>query len=215
MECFVSENPNLGGDGAEERRTGSQPANLEAMLDLLRDVATGGDKVSLDDVFDTIGRRSFGPVVLFAGLVTLAPIVGDVPGVPTIMGSIVLLTVAQIAFQARHFWLPGWLLARSVSSAKMRKAVAALRKPSRFIDRLLKPRLTPLVRGVARYAVAFACGVTAMMTPAMEFIPFSANGAGLIWTLFGLALITQDGLVALSGYCLTGGVLAIIVVNLT
>lgn len=62
--------------------------------------------------------------------------------------------------------------------------------------------------------MALACGTTAMMTPAMEFIPFSGNGAGLIWTLFGLALITRDGLVALLGYCLTGGVIAIIVANL-
>lgn len=201
-------------DSADQRSSDSQPKNLEAMLDLLRDVASEGDRVSLDDVFTTIGRRSFGPVVLFAGLVTLAPLVGDVPGVPTIMGSIVLLTVVQLALRAKHFWLPAWLLARSVSSAKQRKAVAALRKPSRFIDRLLKPRLTVMVRGVSRYAVALACGVTALMTPAMEFIPFSANGAGLIWVLFGLALITQDGFVALLGYCLTGGVLAIIVVNL-
>ncbi|KKO12742.1 exopolysaccharide biosynthesis protein [Pseudohongiella sp.] len=210
----MSDNPEQRGERADECTTGRQPENLEAMLDLLHDVASDGDEVSLNDVFDTIGRRSFGPVVLFAGLVTLAPVVGDVPGMPTIMGSIVLLTVAQIVLQARHFWLPDWLLARSVSSEKMRKAVSAMRKPSRFIDRLLKPRLTVLVRGATRYAVALACGVTAMMTPAMEFIPFSANGAGLIWTLFGLALITDDGFVALLGYCLSGGVLAIIVANL-
>lgn len=190
------------------------PDNLEDMLDLLRDIAAEDDTVTVGKVLDTIGRRSFGPVVLLAGLVTLAPIVGDVPGVPTLMGLIVLLTVAQLALRAEHFWLPDWLLRRSASAAKMHKAVTALRKPSRFIDRLLKPRLTMLVRGGSRYAVALACSVTAMLTPAMEFIPFSGNGAGLIWTLFGLALITRDGLVALMGYCLTGGVMSIIVANL-
>ncbi|WP_083264330.1 exopolysaccharide biosynthesis protein [Pseudohongiella acticola] len=191
-----------------------QPNNLEAMLDLLNDTAADVKRVSLDDVFSTIGRRSFGPVVLLAGLVTLAPIVGDVPGVPTMMGLIVLLTVGQLAFKAEHFWLPQWLLARSVSSEKMSKAVSALTKPARFIDRLLKPRLTVLVMGVSRFAVALACAITALMTPAMEFIPFSANGAALIWTFFGLALITRDGFLALLGYCLTGGLIAIIVTNL-
>lgn len=200
---------------ADGRSPDRQPENLGAMLDLLHDVASRGDRVSLGDVFATIGRRSFGPVVLLAGLVTLAPIVGDIPGVPTIMGAIVLLTVVQLALKARHFWLPDWLMSRSVSSAKLYKAVSAMSKPSHFIDRLLKPRLSVFVRGLSRYAVALACGVTALITPAMEFIPFSANGAGLIWTLFGLALITQDGLVAMLGYCLTGGVLAIIVANLT
>lgn len=190
------------------------PDNLEAMLDLLQDVASSEEAVAVGDVLDAIGRRSFGPLMLLAGLVTLAPIVGDVPGVPTMMGLIVLLTVGQLALNAEHFWLPQWLLARSASAAKIDKAVAALRKPSRFIDRLLKPRLTRLVQGGSRYAVALSCGATAMLTPAMEFIPFSGNGAGLIWTLFGLAMITRDGLMALLGYCLTGGVIAIIVANL-
>lgn len=204
-----SSSPGSSGSGA-----GSQPGDLEAMLDLMIDVATDVDEVSLDDVLSTIGRRSFGPVVLLAGLITLAPIVGDIPGVPTMMAMIVLLTMGQLAFQAEHFWLPRWLLARSVSSVKMRKAVSALKKPSRFIDRLLKPRLTVLVRGGSRYAIALACGFTALMTPAMEFIPFSGNAAGLVWTLFGLALITRDGVVALLGYCITGGAVAIILVNL-
>ncbi len=202
-----------------QRRTASdedhqQPEDLEGMLDLLRDTAADNDAVAIGDVLDSIGRRSFGPVVLLAGLVTLAPIVGDVPGVPTMMGLIVLLSVGQLALRAEHFWLPAWLLSRSVAAKKMRRAVDAMRKPSRFIDRLLKPRLTMLVQGGARYAVALACGATAMLTPAMEFIPFSGSGAGLIWTLFGLAMITRDGLVALLGYCLTGGVAAIIVTNL-
>jgi hypothetical protein len=48
----------------------------------------------------------------------------------------------------------------------------------------------------------------------MEFVPFSANGAGMIWTLFGLALITRDGVLALLGFCVTGGVIVIIVATL-
>ncbi|MEX0740391.1 MAG: exopolysaccharide biosynthesis protein [Pseudohongiella sp.] len=210
MSDSSSRDGGCGQAGAKDKET----TNLGAMLDALSDATSGVDDVCLDDVLLEIGRRSFGPVLLLAGLVTLAPIVGDVPGVPTMMGLIVLLTVGQLALQAEHFWLPDWLLRRSVSSENMRKAVKALRKPSRFIDRLLKPRLTILVRGASRYAVALACGVTALMTPAMEFVPFSANGAGLIWTLFGLALITRDGLLALFGFCMTAGVIAIIVANL-
>ena len=105
-------------------------------------MAADTSEVSLGDVLSSIGRRSFGPVLLLTGLVTLAPIIGDVPSVPTMMGLIVLLTAAQLATHAEHFWLPRWLLNRSVSSEKMRKAVTAIRKPSRFIDRLLKPRLS-------------------------------------------------------------------------
>lgn len=38
----------------------------------------GGDR-------NAVGRRSFGPTLLLAGLVTLAPIVGDIPGVPVLI----------------------------------------------------------------------------------------------------------------------------------
>lgn len=33
--------------------------------------------------------------------------------------------------------------------------------------------------------------------PLMEFIPFSANAAGVVLTTFGLALMVRDGLLAL------------------
>ena len=36
----------------------------------------------------------------------------------------------------------------------------------------------------------------ALFTPAMEVVPFSANGAGAVLTAFGLALIARDGLIA-------------------
>ena len=213
-ECFMNHigSPDNGSASSDSRN--KQPDNLNAILDLLLDVTCDVDEVSLDDVLSTIGRRSFGPVLVLVGLITLAPVIGDIPGVPTMMAVIVLLTVAQLALQAEHFWLPRWLLKRSVSSKKMHKAVAALRKPSRFVDRLMKPRLTALVLGPSRYAVALACGLTALLTPALEFIPFSGSGAGMIWTLFGLALITRDGALALMGYSITGVIVAIIVANL-
>ncbi len=42
-----------------------------------------------------VGSRSFGPLLLVAGLVTLSP-AGDVPGVPTIMAAFVFLVAGQL-----------------------------------------------------------------------------------------------------------------------
>ena len=38
----------------------------------------------------------------------------------------------------------------------------------------------------------------------MEVVPFSANGAGIVLTIFGLSLIARDGLLALIAFVLTG-----------
>ncbi|WP_438590661.1 exopolysaccharide biosynthesis protein [Halomonas borealis] len=48
----------------------------------------------------------------------------------------------------------------------------------------------------------------------MELVPFSANGGGLALTLFGLALLAEDGLMALAAYLLTGTTLALVVIGL-
>jgi hypothetical protein len=48
----------------------------------------------------------------------------------------------------------------------------------------------------------------------MEFIPFSANGAGLILTAFGLALIANDGVWALVALVFTAGAFSFIVYSL-
>ena len=49
--------------------------------------------------------------------------------------------------------------------------------------------------------------------PPLEILPFLATTAGAALTMFGLALIARDGLMALIGMAFTGGLIALIVVN--
>lgn len=183
----------------EERNISS----LEQLLERIADAARGQRRISLGEIVDQVGRRSFGPLLLVAGLVTLAPIVGDIPGVPTLMCVLVLLVAGQLLFRREHFWLPAWLLDRSVKQDKLHKALDWLQKPAQFVDRLLKPRLMFFTRPVGIYLIALVCILIAAGMPAMELVPFSANGAGIALTLFGLALIADDGLLALIALALT------------
>src|SRR5690606_16674670 len=121
------------------------------------------------------------------------------------MALLVLSIVAQLLFHSEHLWLPRWLLQRSVAREKLCKALGWLERPARFVDRLLRPRLTFLVRGAGRYLVAAVTGFVALAMPAMELVPFSANGAGAALTAFGLALVAADGLVALIGLAAVAG----------
>ncbi|MFW5969942.1 MAG: exopolysaccharide biosynthesis protein, partial [Halofilum sp. (in: g-proteobacteria)] len=159
--------------------------------------------VSLRAIIEELGSRSFGPLLLLAGLVILAPIIGDIPGVPTLMAIIVLLVAGQLLLGRRYLWLPRWLLERSVTHAKVDRALSWMRGPARFVDRLLQPRLSMFVNGPGVYAIALVCVVIAAATPPMEFVPFTANGAGLALTTFGLALIARDGLLALLAFVFT------------
>lgn len=183
--------------------------NLEQLLDQIAEAQQQNDRqVSLEDVLSHVGRRSFGPVLLIVGLVTMVPLVGDIPGVPTLMAVIVVLTAVQLLFGREYFWFPNRLLKRSVSSDKLHKVIEWSRKPARFIDRFLRQRLVILAQGKANYAIAVVCLIIAAAMPLMEVVPFSANGAGIGLTVFGLALIARDGLLSLIAFISTTATIA-------
>lgn len=184
--------------------------NLEQLLERVDEAAKGRDRVSLGAILDLVSHRSFGPVLLVAGLVASAPLVGDVPGVSILVGVLVFLVAGQLLIGRDHFWLPDWLLNRSVDKGKLDKGLGWMRAPAKFMDRLLRPRLTRFSRGPARYAIAVACSSIALLTPAMELVPFSANVAGFTFFLFGLALIGRDGLMALVAFAFTALTMAVL-----
>ena len=187
--------------------------NVKQMLDLIGTAAQSKDTVSLGAIMEVLGNRSFGPLLLLAGLITLAPLIGDIPGVPTIIGLFVFLMGVQLLLGFRHFWLPEWLLHRSVDKAKLHKALEWLKTPAGYIDRLLKPRLTLFVNGVSAYIIALLCIIIAMSMPALELIPFSANAAGAAFTIFGLSLIAKDGLLSLIAFILTALTVWLVTIN--
>lgn len=177
---------------------------LTELIEKMSDVSEQSERVSLDEVLDSIGTRSLGPLLLVAGLITLAPVIGDIPGVPTIMAILVLLIAGQLLFRREHLWLPQWLLKRSISRTKMQKMLDWSRKPARFVDRYTHPRLSRLVEGKGQYVVALVCIAIALAMPLMEFVPFSANFAGLALSSFGLALISRDGALAMVALVVVG-----------
>jgi hypothetical protein len=171
--------------------------SLLELLDQLHATADDGDTVSLDALMGAVGRRSFGPILVLVGLIILAPLVGDIPGVPTLMAVVLVLIAGQVLLRRKRLWLPRWLLDRSVASHKLKSAVKWLRRPARVIDRALRPRLTYLTQAVGIQMTAILCILIAAALPPMELVPFSANAAGIALTALGLALIANDGYLAL------------------
>ena len=181
------------------------PENLEQLLDRLRTRTDGQAEVSVADILSAVGERSFGPVALVAGLVVVAPLIGDIPGVPTLLGLLVLLTLGQLLFLRHSIWLPAALANRRVAQAKLTKGLDWVEKPARYLDRYTRPRLVWLTRGAGQYLMAVVCMSVALAMPAMEVVPFSANGGGLALMAFGLAMIARDGLLALFATTVTLG----------
>jgi len=177
-----------------------KPKKLEALLDQIQGIEGQSGSVFFEHILEVAGRRSFGTLLFITGIITLAPLIGDIPGVPTMMGAIVFLVSVQLLMQRKKLWLPQFLLKRSIDRGKLRRALEKLKTPIRYIDKLLRPRLTIFTKGVMVYVIALICLCTALLMPVMEFIPFSANIAGFTLTVYGLALLVNDGLLALLAY---------------
>ena len=169
-------------------------ATLQQLLDRL-DTAATGERVDVERMMQAVGRSSFGALLLLGGLVTLSPL-DIIPGIPTLIALAVLIVCVQLLLGRRQFWLPAWVLRRSIAGERFRRALRWLQKPARFGDRLVRPRLTALTTDAAIKVIALGCIVVALAMPVMEVVPFSANLAGIALTAFGLAVIAHDGLLA-------------------
>ncbi|WP_045221866.1 exopolysaccharide biosynthesis protein [Desulfonatronum thioautotrophicum] len=178
-----------------------EPVNLEQLLDRIDTAACSLERVSVETILEAVGSRSFGPLLLLAGLILVSPLSG-IPGTATSMAVIVLLCAVQLVLGRSHFWLPSWLLQRSVPHNKLKRALVFVRPHARAIDGWLRPRLTFLVHRTGTYFIALACIVIALGLPAMELVPFSASSAGGALTVFGLALVFRDGLLALLAFAI-------------
>ncbi|GAA5119559.1 exopolysaccharide biosynthesis protein [Luteolibacter yonseiensis] len=175
------------------------------MLDRFEESARDESTVSVEKLMDAVGRRSFGPLILFAGVVLTVPGVADIPGVSTLIGIYVLLVAGQLICGRRRFWLPRWLLDRSTKSGTITKAASNkwMRKLSKFVDKMVTERLGAFVGNRGTVAVAVACCILALATPLTEFVPFSGTGVGAAIGIFGIALVAQDGLMAILGFTVT------------
>lgn len=172
--------------------------NLEQLLERLKHNSSEGDQVSIGAMLDAVGRRSFGPILLLCGIIPASPLSG-IPGLPTFTAVLVFTVIIQLLTGHQHFWLPQWLLRRQVPRQKFTKAMDFLQTPARWIDRLLYPRLEFLTTGPAVYLIAIVCAFIAMLMPPLEIIPFANTTSGIALSVFGLALISHDGLLVILG----------------
>ncbi|MCE8001605.1 MULTISPECIES: exopolysaccharide biosynthesis protein [Halomonadaceae] len=189
------------GDTEDEPR---EPHNLIELIETIEAIETPSGKLRFDAVLEAIGRRSFGPLLLLAGLVTLAPVISGIPGVPSLMGMFTFLVCAQLLVGRRTFWLPAWLRNRQLSSDKVHKGLGWMRKPSRMIDRLVYHRISFMTGDFAIRVIAVTCFVLSIAMPPMELVPLTVNIAGVALTLFGLAIMARDGLLSIIAFIITG-----------
>lgn len=172
--------------------------SIGEVVDGIEDIAECEDEVSIDDLLDTFGDRSFAPLMLILALIGITP-VGAIPSVPTIIALCIAIIAAQMAWGRDHVWLPGFVTSRGVSSDRLSKGEDKLRTIAGVLDAVAKGRLKSLASGPARRVVAGLIVVLCLALPVLEIVPFAAAAPFLAIAMLSLALMVRDGLVLLVG----------------
>ena len=174
----------------------AEPNNLEGMLDELERASEGSGPVSVGELLDAVGRRSFGALLLVPALVGLTPL-GGIPGLPTALAVVVIVVAGQLVFGMKRFWLPNIILRRSIERQRLRNSIGYLRPVARVVDKVIRPRLASLTREPFVHGAAGLCVLVALSIPPLEVVPFADTVPWAAIAAFGLALIAHDGILAL------------------
>jgi hypothetical protein len=186
----------------------SQSDPLENVLETA--IEEGGEgKVSVGDLLDMFGHRSFGPIITLLGLLVVLPPIGGIPGLPAVVGVIILLFSIQILLGADHIWMPSLIRNQSLETSKLEDAEDKMEPWLKRIDRLITERLAWATGGAATYLAAIAVSLLALLMIPLELVPFAVAAPGVAIVLFGLALVAKDGALMLAGFAATAAALTI------
>lgn len=172
--------------------------NFEALLEEIGDAGADPARVSIGDLRDRLGHRSFGPLLLMAALPPMTPLAA-IPGLATTLSVIIFLTAGQVLLRMSHIWLPAAILRRSLPRENVDRTIRLLKPVVGCLDKLVGPRLPFMVREPCRSIVAACCCLLAVTMPPLEFVPLTSGIPAFPVAVFGLALFADDGLLVLLG----------------
>jgi len=183
---------------------------LEHVMEKAADEAEGKE-VSVSDMMELYGTRSFGPIFVILGLLVVVPPIGAIPGLPAVVGLVILLFSVQMLFGKSHIWLPGFIRDLSIEGDKVKKAEDKVEPTLESIDKLITERLSFLTSGPAEYVAAVLVSFMALVLIPLELVPFAVAAPGAAITMVGVALLAKDGALMLIAYTLSAVAIAVLV----
>ena len=198
---------------ADSEAQGSEdPHSLTDVLDKLLETSDQ-EKVSIDDLISAFDNRSYGPLLLVPSLLALIPIIGGIPGMSILTGSIIILIAGQMLFKQGNPWLPERVRNFEFSRDKLESAIDMVRPYVEKVERWIKPRLTELTTKPFSYAIPVVSILFALTMFPLALLPFAVAVPALALTLLSIGLTLKDGYFVIAGYAL--GAAAIFMLSYT
>lgn len=190
----------------------AEPSNLEDVLDEIAAKCDDDDtpeSLTLEEILDSVGRRSYGPLLLVIGLFAISPAT-IIPGMTWLAAALTLLVAGQMALGMPRIWLPRKALQAQVPRDAVRSGIEKSRGAAKAVDKLLKPRLTFLSKPPFVNLVALMVILAALITFPLGLIPFAPLAPGLAVVFFGLGMVARDGLWLALGTAVMAGTICLV-----
>jgi hypothetical protein len=165
------------------------------------------ESVSVAEIIDALDARSFGLAVLLFALPSVVPMP---PGIPTVVGIILLIVSVQMVFGREDLWLPGILSKRTFPRKALVGAFEGLAPRLAWLERLMKPRLLFMTGKLGTILI----GVVVTIMAIVLILPLPPGGnfpPALACAVLGMGLVQRDGVVVILG--LIGSIAAMVVVS--
>ena len=189
---------------------GDKPNSVCGIIDRLTEIGDENDEVSIGDIVDAFGTRSYGPVLLVPALIGVSPL-GGIPAVPTILAATLLLIAVQLVFGKNHLWLPGILKNRSVEGEKLANGAEDMEGVAKWMDKIFHGRLEIFTGQTAGRIAAGVIALMCLAVPPLELLPFAVVLPMGVIAAFGIALTVRDGLLMLIGFLGSGAALYVLI----
>jgi hypothetical protein len=164
----------------------------ELLLALVRNFPR--DRITIQNLVDGLGQRSFGLVLLLFGLISAVAIV---PGLATITAVPLLFFGLQMLAGYRTPWLPAFIAKRSFAKRDLVATIEGGVKSLRWIESIARPRLLFMTYGFGERLLGLLVFILALVIalpgPGTNFLP------GLAIAFMAIASIERDGLLVTLG----------------
>jgi hypothetical protein len=188
-------------------------ANLENLHELwaqLRYETEDQSHVPLGELYDTLGNRTFGLMLLGPALVAASPL-SLIPGVPAVAAALILLIALQAMLGKRSPWVPGWALDLAIPQARLEVMDRKLHPWLVWSAKFTHPRLRKLVSPPMFQQVAAFCAMLAFSFYPLALVPLAVTGPALAIVFFALALAARDGGMVIAGGLVTATTIALVI----
>lgn len=184
----------------EAREAGRPRRHGGRLSDILSGLATdeGRLRISVADIFQAMGDRAFGALILIFALPNIVP---TPPGTSALTGTPLVFLAAQLMLGQKP-WLPRIIADRSMTRQDFASIVTRVTPWLAKAERMLRPRLGFLVYPPAEYLIGFVCLVLAVILALP--VPLGNILPAIAICFFSFGILERDGICVLIGTVVAG-----------